>query len=51
MLQLAMKVVNRWRRIYHLQRHGKQILQRLPDRERPLRRVDPVRRIRLRGID
>jgi GT2 family glycosyltransferase len=30
MLQLAMKAVNRWRRIYHLQRHGKQILQR-PD--------------------
>jgi hypothetical protein len=30
MLQLAMKEVNRWRRIYHMQRHGKPILQR-PD--------------------
>ena len=30
MLHLVMKAVNRWRRIYHLQRHGRKILER-PD--------------------
>jgi glycosyltransferase involved in cell wall biosynthesis len=41
MLHLAIKAVNRWRRIYHLQRHGKRILERsdpsvqLPYNEKP----------------
>ena len=31
MLKLAMKAVNRWRKIYHLQRHGKLVLEQLAD--------------------